>query len=243
MNTIFKLYYQAWLLLSFVAVYSIVAAWRALAAARSAMRWLWAVLAAGLALAMAVYPLFAIPSQLTASDSPPVTPQPSGLDGLAYLNQMDPTEYQAIEWIRRHTAPTAVIAEAGGTDAPSGSNCGEYWVCPPTQSFDKVSALTGRPTILGWPASHESLWRGSATDAAAAALLQQREQDIRTLYTTSQPALATAILRRYDVRYVYVGPVERGTYSSTGTASVALTGFSRLLKVAYANADVTIYAV
>jgi YYY domain-containing protein len=244
MNTVFKLYYQAWLLLSPVAVFTVASVWRALPAAGLSARRLWAVAAACLACAVLVYPIFAIPSQSTLQSIPTAAAQAhtTGLDGLAYLNDIDPAEYQAIAWIRAHTTPTTVIAEASGTDAPSNlSSCGEYWVCPPTQSYNKVSALTGRPTILGWPGSHESLWRGAATDSSAAALLAQRERDIHTLFTATSAAQASAILRKYDVRYVYVGPVERATYG--GAPGARLANFARFLRVAYANGDVTIYSV
>jgi uncharacterized membrane protein len=39
--------------------------------------------------------------------------------------------------------------------------------------------------------------------------LPQRVNDVRTLYTSPDPAEKLAILRKYDVRYVIVGDLER----------------------------------
>lgn len=236
MNTVFKLYYQAWLLLSFAAVFAVTEVWRALRRAGSGLSIPWAAGAAILGIACAVYPIQGIPGQ-PQSSAPSAT-----LDGLAYLQQLDPDEYRAILWIDAHLPVGAVIAEAGGTD--TSTNCGEYWVCPPNQSFDKISALTGRRTIIGWPGSHESLWRGAATDASASALLSAREADLRALYTTTDVQRALGILARHAVDYVYVGPVERTTYVDGKRLPIAvLNKFRQALKPLYDNGGVSIYQV
>jgi uncharacterized membrane protein len=81
-----------------------------------------------------------------------------------------------------------------------------------------MSALTGRPTIIGWPGSHEALWRGDyggGSDAAAAgAMLAQREADVKTLYTTADQQTALRIIRTYHIAYLYAGPFEQSTYGT-----------------------------
>lgn len=235
MNTVFKLYYQAWILLSIGAVYAVATIWRALRRARPALGIAWAVVAALLAAATMAYPIQGIASQGASQGGG------SGFDGLAYLRgpAADGPEYDAILWIRNNLPADAVIAEAGGADAPpSLSNCTEYWVCSLTQAYNKVSALTARSTIVGWPNSHESLWRGGFVDPSAYALLQQRKTDVRSLYTITDLAQAQALIRQYGVGYIYVGPVERATYPAAGIAK-----FDRFLGRMYDKAGVIVFRV
>lgn len=239
MNTVFKLYYQSWLLLSFAASYAIYALWQSLRRAWLLPRILFGVLTLALVLPALAYLPLGIPSQ-----SAPLAGSGT-LDGLQYLSSADPDEYAALIWIRDNTPADAVIAEAAGTDAPT-SYCGEYWVCGPLQSYDKVSALTGRPTIVGWPGSHESLWRSANTNPAAASMLQSRERAVHVLFTTTDSNAALSLLRGYSVSYIYVGPVETATYvEGLHLPASVLTKFADMagFQIAYHNASVTIYAV
>jgi uncharacterized membrane protein len=93
----------------------------------------------------------------------------------------------------------------------------------------RVSALTGLPTLLGW-AGHEGQWRGSYEVQHA------REPDIETIYNTLDPEAALMLMDRYDVSYVYVGPLERREYDSRG-----LEKFGRFMDVVYEDNGVTIY--
>jgi len=235
MNTVFKLYYQAWILLSIGAVYAVATIWRALRRTRPRLAVAWALLAALLAGCTLAYPIQGIASQGASQGGG------SGFDGLAYLRgpAVDGPEYDAILWIRNNLPADAVIVEAGGADVPpSLSSCNEYWVCSLTQAYNKVSALTARSTIIGWPYSHEGLWRGGFVDASASALLKQREGDVGSLYKTTDLAQAQALIRQYGVGYIYVGPVERATYPAAGLAK-----FDRFLGRMYDKAGVIIFRV
>ena len=72
-----------------------------------------------------------------------------------------------------------------------------------------MSARTGIPTVLGWD-SHERQW-GRDGD-----LLAQRRADVDRVYTSPSLEEALAILRQYDVTYVFVGRVERQQYAVEG---------------------------
>ena len=84
---------------------------------------------------------------------------------------------------------------------------------------------------MGW-AGHEGQWRGSYEIQAA------REPDIDLIYNTLDPQTALDLLDKYEVAYVYVGPLERSQYDPRG-----LDKFERLLDVAYRNDGVTVYRV
>ncbi|MGH2345991.1 MAG: hypothetical protein ACRDG4_12240, partial [Chloroflexota bacterium] len=75
-------------------------------------------------------------------------------------------------------------------------------------------------------------------------LLAQREADVRTLYTTTDPAKAKVILQRYQVNYVYVGPLEQTTYVQVlGSPAAALTKFAQFLHPVFKVSGATLYQV
>lgn len=139
MNTVFKLYYQAWLLLGLAAACGVALSW-------NGGSWLRASGLAGLVLILSglVY---------TGAAARSVMGDPAGLDALAYVARTAPDEAAAIAWIAEHTAPGAIVLQASG---------GSY-----AAQDDRVSVATGRPTLLGWE-GHELQWRGSAYAAMAA---------------------------------------------------------------------------
>ena len=91
--------------------------------------------------------------------------------------------------------------------------------------------MTGLPTLLGW-AGHEGQWRGSYDVQHA------REPDIETIYNTLDPEQALTLMGKYDITYVYVGPLERTKYDPR-----ALDKFAQFMDVVYQQGDVTIYQV
>ena len=141
------------------------------------------------------------------------------LDGTAYLAEIQPDDYAAIEWLNEQVSGAPVILEKPGTGGSSYVYEG------------RVSALTGLPTLLGW-SGHENQWRGSYEIQGA------REPDIETIYNTLDRQAALTLLDKYDITYVYVGPLERSAYDPRG-----LNKFAQLLEVVYQNDGVTIYKV
>ncbi|MBI2906050.1 MAG: hypothetical protein HYX92_00190 [Chloroflexi bacterium] len=144
MNTVFKFYYQAWVLLaigSAFAAYYIISAWRKAALA------VWGVVAVVLLAASLAYPAAAVFAKTGAFARQPT------LDGLAYIKASNPAEYEAIHWLKDNTSGAPVIVEVTG---------GSY------SQYGRVSTSTGLPTLLGW-AGHEIQWRGSSQPFAGRA--------------------------------------------------------------------------
>jgi uncharacterized membrane protein len=132
------------------------------------------------------------------------------LDYFDYLQRQNSDEAAAIRWLE--SAPEGVLAEAIG---------GSY------SGFGRVSVYTGIPTVLGWP-FHEYQWRGSFTPQGT------RENDIQTLYATPDWQLASEILSRYNIRYVYVGSLERNE-------PLQEEKFKLHLRLAFKQGEVMIY--
>jgi uncharacterized membrane protein len=133
MNTVFKFYYQAWLLLALAGAYAISAA---LASLR---RVPWAAIFAVPALTLVLASLIFMP--LAAwSKTAGFAAEPS-FDASAWLLNYGSNERAAAEWLRENTPADAVIAEAKGKSYQSNTS--------------RLSTLSGRATLLGWD-GHES---------------------------------------------------------------------------------------
>jgi YYY domain-containing protein len=140
MNTMFKLHYQAWILLGMAAVLALVRLWRRGGWRRVVV---WASLAA---FAVSLYYVGAAAYTRAGGYVGQIT-----LDGRAYLRAQAPAEYGAYLWLKQHGRPDDVIIEAYGEDFDA--------------STSRLSAWTGIPTLLGWP-GHEAQWRGDDHEVA-----------------------------------------------------------------------------
>ncbi len=174
----------------------------------------WVVAGAVLLIAVGLaYPALAIPARAREYGGPPT------LDGAAHLADTNPADYAAIAWLNQNVAGAPVILEAPADER----NAYVY--------EGRISAHTGLPTVLGW-AGHEHQWRGTYDEQA------RRSDDIETLYTSPDPDEMWALLEKYNVRYVYVGPVERARYPAAG-----LSRFNQWLEPVYEMDSVMIYQV
>jgi YYY domain-containing protein len=136
MNTVFKFYYQAWLLLGLAVAYAVMRGGEKTVAGK--------LLTGGglvLLLASVTYPIQAAATKMSWSTSRLT------LDGLVHL---PPEEREAIRWMRRNTPTDAIILQAPG-DSYRADHC-------------RLSAATGRATLLGWQ-GHEQQWRGATYGA------------------------------------------------------------------------------
>jgi uncharacterized membrane protein len=137
-----------------------------------------------LLLASLTYPLISLWNK-TSGFNPP-----SGytLDGTAYLERAAPEEMAGIRWLE--VAPDGVVVEAVG---------------PQYSEFARVATNSGQPNILGW-AGHESQWRGGRKEIGT------REEDIEAIYSTNDWEKTKLLIDMYNVRYIFIGPLERRTY-------------------------------
>jgi len=138
MNTIFKFYFQAWMLWGIAAAAGSAILFRSLRGWRAVLfqtTW-WIVLAASLA-----YPAIMLWNKTDQFSMADWT-----LNGNAFIQRYNPDEYDAILWMQK--APLGIVTEAIG---------GSY------SDYARVSTRSGQPTVLGWP-GHESQWRGGAEE-------------------------------------------------------------------------------
>ena len=139
MNTVFKFYFQAWVMWAIAGAYAL-----ARFARRGGMATIVALLLVSAGL---IYPALAIPARAGEYGGPPT------LDGAAYLAETQPDDYAAIAWLNENVVGDPVILEAPGDKFRA-------YVYEA-----RVSAHTGLPTLLGW-AGHEHQWRGNYDEQA-----------------------------------------------------------------------------
>ena len=223
MNTVFKVYYQAWLLLGLAASYGVYywvsrpvkfprssrltdRVW-----ARPAGHHLWIALVAALALASLYYPVGAALDR-TGLLRPGYSVANHTLDGLAFVQRDRPGEHQAILWLR-DVAPQGRIVEAVGDDY---------------SEYSRVSSSSGLPTVLGWP-GHELQWRGNNR------LFNGHADDVAEIYQSNHDRVVQDLLNKHQVKYIYLGHREVESYGGEH-----LSGFE-FLESAFSADGVTIF--
>lgn len=117
-----------------------------------------------------------------------------GMRADQYIYEEAPMDALAIDWLNGYIEGRPVMLEANGDS---------YTI------YNRVSVLTGMPTVLGWH-THEWLWHNDVTPVDA------RAADIRTIYTSQDTELVRSLLRKYNVSYIFIGSCEYEKYWELG---------------------------
>ncbi len=230
MNTIFKFYFQGWVLMACASAY---AAWWVSRYSGKILRAVF-LTAAGLVVAAGmIYPVMAVRSRVESLRWPPTLDAAASVAGV-YPDHWaaQPADWQAIQWINENLRPAEgeppTILEAPG---------GGY------ENYGRVSAFTGLPTLLGWT-NHEGQWRGNMTE------INRRLPEIQAIYTTASEDEALDLLHKWDVSYVIVGEAEQQFIQKTCASSQsscsperALAKFERFLTPVFSDQAITVYLV
>ena len=123
-----------------------------------------------------------------------------GLNSGVYLMDENFDDYEATNWINENIEGRPVLLEANGSSYTY---------------YERVSTITGLPTILGWR-THEWLWQSTSADGGVPQIVTEREKDIETIYTSQDISEVKRLLDKYKVEYVYVGGCEREKFEETG---------------------------
>jgi hypothetical protein len=119
--------------------------------------------------------------------------QYEGLDATAYMEYTFYEDVGGINWLKENVTDVQVVLEANGDSYTD---------------FERVSAMTGLPTVLGWYV-HEWLWRNDTDD------LNRKSADVETIYTSQDTAAVERLLADYDVSYIFVGAREQEKYGES----------------------------
>lgn len=202
MNTIFKTYLPAWIMLS-TASFVMVARWLTKRLPRLPEK-----KAAALAL-FAVGILFLLPFTVGFNADYGT----GTLDGLAYLGTTHPGDAAAVAFLRNLTGNETIVEAEGG----------DYTY------YSRISSFTGIPGIIGMP-FHEFMWRGDDSGwfntrlADIRTIYEQPDQTVSLMrkYNATLLYVGDAERERYMVNVTRIG-LER-IYSAKGTDIYRLTG-------------------
>jgi uncharacterized membrane protein len=217
MNTVFKLYYQAWMFLAIgggFALYYMIRHWLSSKTIHLGWRYSWAG-----AVALILAGAMAYPVGATWTRTDDFTAKRS-IDGLAWAKQQSAGDYEAAKWLLQNAKSDSVIVEMVGSQS-----IGYEW-----GSTGRISSWTGLSTVFAWP-GHEQQWRGGDS------LLKGRLEDVDLLYKTEDTSQVSTIVAKYGIDYIIVGSLERQAYSQT-----ALEKFDSLYPAFHAGDDI-IYKV
>jgi YYY domain-containing protein len=230
MNTVFKFYLQAWVLLSLSAGASLV--WL-LPSIRD--EWVngwkisWQAVFGVLVVSAAMFTLLAGADKIRDRMS---RSAPHGLDGMTYMMtstysdegvDMDlEQDYQAIRWMQDNVEGSPVIVEANTVEYRWGS---------------RFTIYTGLPGVVGWN-WHQRQQRAITPSE----WVTNRVEEIGTFYRTDSRAWTVDFLQRYNVRYIIVGQLEKAYYSGVGLDKFSAWN-GDLWQEVYRDRDTVIYQV
>lgn len=183
-NTMFKLTYQAYIMFGMTMAYII---FRMLVI--SYRKFLKA--AAGIALVCLIWTFGYFGNSVDSWFGEVKDPSKyQGLNATAFLETDFPEDAAGIRWLKKNIKGSPVVLEANGDSY--------------TQ-YERVSAMTGLPTVLGWYV-HEWLWRNDVAD------LNTKSGDIELIYTSKDEKQVKELLEKYNISYIFTGACEREKY-------------------------------
>jgi len=131
-----------------------------------------------------------------------------GLDAAAFVDKENMSDSEAVDWINENIGGRPVLLEANG-------NSYTY--------ANRISVLTGLPTILGWH-THEWLWKDDYN------WVEERVAVVKTIYTSEDEDTVRSLLEQYDVSYIYIGDEERNKYAQeSGVNEVLLRSLGEIV--------------
>lgn len=197
-NTIFKVYYQVWVLFALVAGYGI-------AKARE-FKFKWKITdiyVAGVGIFIALSLVGTWSAVEAYKNNKQDVEAAWTLDGYAYLESYKPAQRELIKWMNENIEGQPNILEAAGESYTQKSI---------------ISSYTGFPTIIGW-ASHEWGWRYSQT--AWEDTISPRLGEVSRAYTTTSPEELESIIDKYSIAYIVTSPIEKESYNLDGFETIA----------------------
>lgn len=183
-NTMFKLGYQAFIMMTVASVYVFVYF-------KSHFRLRFFYLSYFIVFIVffsliAAYPVLAISSYYGSLKKTPL------LAGDGWIKTYYPEYQEIIDYLNANVKNQPTILEAQGDSYTT---------------FNVVSSYTGLPTVAGWWV-HEWLWRGSST------VVGKIIPDIETIYQSNDVAKIIPLIRKYHISFIIVGSNERTKYKN-----------------------------
>ena len=209
MNTVFKLYLQAWVMFALTSGVSLIWTVQSLRYWKPSLELFWQIVCFVLVAATALFPVLATSDKINdrmAMDAPHT------LDGMAYMASASyydmgvtmnlAEDYEAIRWMQDNVQGSPVIVEGQAYEYRWGN---------------RFTIYTGLPGVVGWN------WHQRQQRAILQSnIVQERVNAVDIFYKTEDRTLVEDFLNEYDVSYIVVGQLEQAFYAPAGLAKFEL---------------------
>lgn len=229
MNTVFKLYNQAWVLFALSGSFSVYQCTKHIRMSDSCDSYgMWKSVFTILVVSAFSYTIFAGTDKITdrMSNNVPLT-----LDGMKYMETslyyqdgfvMDLSQdYDAIRWMQENIEGSPVIVEGNAVEYMWGN---------------RYTIYTGLPSVIGWN-YHQRQQRQTLNEE-----VWNRVYRVKKFYDTTDRKETLLFIRDYNVKYIVVGQMEEGLYAKAGIQKFTKWENSLWRKV-YSKGDTSIYEV
>jgi YYY domain-containing protein len=238
-NSVFKLYLQAWILLSLVAGPALMLVWKAHKRWKPPFQQLYEVALICLLAGAAFFPIMAGIDKMTDRMDKNA---PHTLDGMTYMKSSsyiepgvaDPQrpqqvqamsleeDYEAILWVQENVKGSPVILEGQAYEYRWGN---------------RFTIYTGLPGVVGWN-YHQRQQHAVLVDNR----VQERVDSVNEFYNTSDLDFVKQFLEKYKVAYIIVGQLEARFYPGGGLQKFSLYD-GQLWDKVYSSGQTSIYQV
>jgi YYY domain-containing protein len=185
MNTMFKFYYQAWFFLGIGVSLLLINIIQSYSASKPKYH-----MGINLLLVFCVLIGPAYYSIALIANHDWSNPKQLTMDGSSFLKNNRTHEYDTISWLKNQ--PSQIIAESYGEDY---------------SEHGRLSSFSAHKSVLTWP-GHQIQWRNNLM------LINERQIDLDQLYTTEDTNLMDAVVDKYYISMIAVGPLERAIYGT-----------------------------
>lgn len=228
MNTIFKLYMQAWVMFAVASGLALAVTLSELDQWSLGWRSFWQF---GLLALFGGAFLFTLTGSIDKINDRMASGVPLTLDSMEYMayarywdsQEMDLSQdYRAIRWLQENVEASPVIVEGHAPEYRWGS---------------RYTIYTGLPSVVGWN-WHQRQQRTLTPDT----WVFNRVAAVNDFYNTADLAQAREFIEKYEVRYILVGQMERIYYPPGGLLKFESQD-GKLWRSVYRDADTVIYEV
>jgi YYY domain-containing protein len=139
------------------------------------------------------------------------------IDGTNFIYLTHEADYHAIQWINKNIKGNPIILENTGRSY-------EY--------SSRISTYTGLPTLLGWSSHAAQVTHDD---------IYTRFLDVNKTYNTTNNDDALELIKKYEIKYIYVGDFERELYDKDGLDK--FSKYPEYYDLIYNYSNVQIYRV
>ena len=224
MNTVFKFYLQAWILINISGSFflGMIISLKPEKKNQKIFKLFFSTTLVFLTISCFLYTILGTNSRIKDRFSS----NPPNLNGALFMekaNYKDPLgninfeyDYLAIKWLNSNLKGSPIISE-GNT--------------PLYRWGNRISVYTGLPTIIGWD------WHQTQQRKNYEKEIQIRKNDLKLIYSSPDLKTSLNLLSKYNVEYIYVGKLEKLYYPKEGIEKF------ESLKSIYTNDEVSIFKV